>query len=175
MKILLKKDVHKLGSLGDEIEVKDGFARNFLIPTNQAVAINQENRRRINFQKKLLAEKRSESIAANQSLAEKIAGCELSFVMKASKEGRLFGSVNASQIEEALAEQNIKLGPKIIPEKLHIKQLGEHEILLKLHSEVQATLKFKVLPEDPPEKETEAELSPPLASDEKEPPETSSE
>jgi len=158
MQIVLKVDVDKLGSLGDEVDVKRGFARNYLIPKGYAVPLTRANSRQIEHQRGLLAEKRKAAVDKAKDLAEKLEDLVLEFKMKAGGQGKLFGSVTQHQIVEALAEKGITLGKKVFHLSAPIKTLGPHTFTLKLHTEVSANLQLKVVAEQA-ENEEAAEAS----------------
>lgn len=147
MKIILKQDVDKLGSLGDELEVKRGYARNYLIPQGFAVPVTRGNVKQIENQRKSLALKRADAIEKAKDLAAKLDSAELVFNMKSADGGKLFGSVTLKSILDELAEKGIELDRKMISLSSPIKTLGEHSIFVKLHSEVTSNLLVKVVPE----------------------------
>jgi len=147
MKIILKEDVFKLGSLGDEVEVKSGYARNFLIPQGKALLLNRENVKQINHHKSILAKKRADAIQQAKSFGQKIEEAELVFTMKSGEAGKLFGSVTQKHIFEALQELGIELDRKKLNLSAPIKNLGKHTIPIKLHTEVISNLNIKVVAE----------------------------
>lgn len=147
MKIILKEDVFKLGSLGDEVEVKSGYARNYLIPQGKALLLNRENVKQINHHKSILAKKRADAIEQAKSFGQKIEEAELIFTMKSGEGGKLFGSVTQKHIFEALRESGIELDRKRLSLSAPIKNLGKHTIPVKLHTEVISNLKIKVVAE----------------------------
>ncbi len=148
MKVILKQDVAKLGSLGDEAEVKRGYARNFLIPQGLAVPLTRDNVKQIQHQRQILAKLRADAIAGHQEMAKKLENTEIVFTMKSGENGKLFGSVTLKHIHDALADQGIEIDRK----KLHlgspIKTLGNHIIGVKLHSEVSANLEVQITAAD---------------------------
>ena len=148
MKVILREDVFKLGSLGDEVEVKPGFARNFLIPQGKALPFTRSNVKQIEHLKKLLAKKRADAIDKAKSLAEKLENTEIVFTMKAGENGKLFGSVTQKHIFDALQEQEIDLDRKKLHISVPIKTLGSHIIPIKLHTEVNAKLDVKVVADE---------------------------
>ena len=147
MKIILKEDVFKLGSLGDEVEVKSGYARNYLIPQGKALLLNRENVKQISHHKSILAKKRADAIAQARSFGQKIEDAELIFTMKSGEGGKLFGSVTQKHIYDALVEAGIELDRKKLGLPSPIKNLGKHVIPVKLHTEVVSNLKIKVVAE----------------------------
>jgi large subunit ribosomal protein L9 len=162
MKVILKEDVFKLGSLGDEVEVKPGYARNYLIPQGKALPFTRLNVNQINHIKNLLSKQRADAIAKAQALADKLGNTEIVFTMKAGENGKLFGSVTPKHIYDALQDQNIDLDRKKLTISVPIKTLGSHVIPVKLHTEVKAKLEIKVVadeivPSEPKEGSEEVE------------------
>lgn len=144
MKVILKEDVYKLGSLGDEISVKDGYARNFLIPQSKAVPVTKGNKKMVEHHRALLAQKRKAAIDEAKAMAAKLKATDLVFKVKAGESGKLFGSVTLNQILDALHEQGIDLTKKLVNIAGHIKTLGSHSVSAKLHSEVACEFKIRV-------------------------------
>ena len=133
MEVILLKDMEKLGYANDIVNVKPGYANNYLIPQGYAKAATASA-------KKVLAEN------LKQALAEKIANLPLTIAMKA-EEGKIFGSVTAADLAEALAAKGVELDRKTITVEA-IKNVGEYEASAKLHREVKATIKFTVVAEE---------------------------
>jgi len=152
MKVILKEDVIKLGSLGDEVEVKGGYARNYLIPQGKALPLTRANIKQINHHRGLLAKKRADAIEEAKQMAQKIEDAELTFTMKSGESGKLFGSVTQKHIFDELTENGVEVDRKRLHISSPIKSLGNHLISIKLHTEVIANLRVKVLSES-----TEAE------------------
>ncbi len=148
MKVILKEDVFKLGSLGDEVEVKPGYARNYLIPQGKALPFTRSNVNQINHIKNLLSKQRADAIAKAQAMADKLGNTEIVFTMKAGENGKLFGSVTPKHIFDALQDQNIDLDRKKLAISVPIKTLGNHIIPIKLHTEVKANLEIKVVADE---------------------------
>ncbi len=148
MKIILKEDVFKLGSLGDEVEVKPGYARNYLIPQGKALPFTRMNVNQINHIKNQLSKQRADAIAKAQAMADKLGNTEIVFTMKAGENGKLFGSVTPKHIFDALQDQNIDLDRKKLTISVPIKTLGSHIIPVKLHTEVKANLEIKVVADE---------------------------
>ncbi|MGD9152217.1 MAG: 50S ribosomal protein L9 [Gammaproteobacteria bacterium] len=144
MKIILLEKVHKLGNLGDTVEVKSGFGRNFLIPQGKAVPATKENIAKFEARRAELEKAAAEALAAAQQRAEKFKGIELTIVRKAIEEGKLFGSVGARDIVDAFAEKGMTVEKRevILPENIH--EVGEYEIELLLHSDVKVKIPVKI-------------------------------
>ncbi len=151
MKVILLEDVASLGKMGDTIEVKKGFARNFLLPKNLAVAATSKNLKSQEHHLRTLEKKIELEADRTRSLSDKLSGLTLNFTRKAGDTGRLFGSVTNMDLAEAVAVQGIELDRKLIQMDEPLKDLGEFEIPVKLPHDVSASLKVVV------EKEAEEE------------------
>lgn len=145
MKVVLLEDVKSLGKKGDIVEVSEGYARNFIIPKKKGVEANQENLNTLKLQKANEEKIAKEKLEAAKELATKLNEASVSLTIKGGKDGRTFGSVSSKEIEEAIKSQ---LGLEIDKKKLviaePIKTFGNHEVKVKLHKDVTATLKVKV-------------------------------
>ena len=144
MKIILLEKVHKLGSLGDMVDVKSGYGRNFLIPQGKGIPANKENIAKFEARRAELEKTAMEKLSAAQQRAEKFKGLELTIVRKAIEEGRLFGSVGVRDIVDAIAEKGMTVEKReiILSESIH--EVGEYEIELFLHSDVKIKIPVKV-------------------------------
>ncbi|MGB4205380.1 MAG: 50S ribosomal protein L9 [Bacteroidales bacterium] len=149
MEVILKQDIHNLGFTNDIVTVKDGYARNYLIPMGLAIVADEKNKKinAENLKQKSFKEIKIRSEA--EAFAAKLRDITLTIGAKAASTGKIFGSVNAIQIAEALREQfNFDVDRKRI--KLDgdsIKELGNYEAEVILHKEVKATIKFEVVAE----------------------------
>ena len=148
MKVILLEDIDTLGKLGDTVNVKDGYARNFLIPRKLALPATTRNLKAHAHQLRDIDRRKEKIMADAQSLAEKVAGVSLTFTRKTGEKGRLFGSVTNMDIAEALKEKGMAVDRKdiLLPEP--IKSLGEFDVQVKLHHDVTPEIKLTVLPED---------------------------
>jgi large subunit ribosomal protein L9 len=148
MEIILMEKVVNLGNLGDVVKVKDGYARNFLIPQGKAKRASKANLAVFAEKKAELEKVAAERLAAAQSRAEKLEGYEVTVAQKAGVDGRLFGSVTNADIAEALKAQgfDVAKGEVRMPEG-PFKMVGEYELTLDLHSDVQAQIKVHVAAE----------------------------
>lgn len=148
MRVILLKDQRHLGRRGDEVEVKDGFGRNFLVPQGIALTANESNRKYFEQQRtKIEAEhvrERDEALG----VAEKLANLRLEIAKKAGEGGTLYGSVTASEIAEELAAKGVTVDRRRIDLEGGIKSIGDHEVRVHLHSEVVAPITVTVLPEE---------------------------
>ncbi|PKN30530.1 MAG: 50S ribosomal protein L9 [Deltaproteobacteria bacterium HGW-Deltaproteobacteria-21] len=146
MKIILKQDVDSLGMVGQTFEVKEGYARNYLIPKGIALEATKQNIRLMESQKKSIEEKRlkakDEAEKAKQSLSELV----LTIAQKVGEEDKLYGSVTSMDIADHLEKKGVALDRKRIRLDRPIKTLGEFMVPVKLHPEVTATIKVVVVP-----------------------------
>ncbi|MBI3993342.1 MAG: 50S ribosomal protein L9 [Candidatus Lambdaproteobacteria bacterium] len=144
MKVILTQNVPHVGSLGDEVSVKDGYARNFLLPRGMALAPTSHNARQIAHRRRVLEKSRAEAMAAARSEAERLADLELVLQAKAGPSGRLFGSVTNRDVQAKLAELGVELDRRAIVLHEPIKSIGQHGITVKLHTEVKLDLQVRV-------------------------------
>jgi large subunit ribosomal protein L9 len=148
MEIILKKDVEKLGYKDDIVSVKNGYARNYLIPQGSAILATESARKILAENLKQRAHKEAKVKEEAAALLAKIEGLALKVGAKAGEKGKIFGSVNNIQLAEALKEAGFDIDRKKIQLKDDaIKNLGEYEAIIDLHKEVKATLKFEVIGE----------------------------
>jgi large subunit ribosomal protein L9 len=147
MKVVLLETIEGLGSVGQEVKVKDGYARNFLIPKGVALLATDSNLKA--FKDKIQARIRSEAKTREHAakLAEELTAVALKFTVKAGQEGKLFGSVTHADIFEALNEKGFEVDKKKIVLTEPIRHLGIHEVAVRLYQEVTAHIKVEVLPE----------------------------
>lgn len=149
MEIILLQKVQNLGQLGEVVNVKPGYARNFLIPHGKAVRATEASIKDVEARKAELLAQEADVLAKAQGQAEVLAGFVLEIAANASEEGRLFGSVGGAEIEEAAAKADkvIEKAQVLLPEG-PIKQTGEYEVELLLHPEVRTSISVVVVPED---------------------------
>ncbi len=147
MKVILKADVKDLGRIGEVVTVKDGFARNFLMPKGLAVDASTKNVKLFEHEKKKIVEMAKKMRTGAEGLAEKIAETRITIKAKAGEEEKLFGSVTAMDIAEALKSAGVEIDRKKIHIEEPIKRLGEYKVSVKLHSDVAAELTVNVVPE----------------------------
>ncbi len=147
MRVFLLKDVAKVGMAGEIIKVADGYGLNYLLPNKLGVEVTAGNE--ASFQKRVkLIEKRHEVIATQTSmLAEKIKAIRLSLKRKVHDDGRLYGSINALEVVDLLAQQGVNVGKSQIEFGKQIKTTGTYEVIIKLSSKLQPVLKLQVTPE----------------------------
>ena len=144
MKLLLKEDVDGLGFCGDEVEVKDGYGRNFLIPKGKALLATPNNLKAFNHQKLVVQSKVKKVIATVQAIADEIAKVTCTVKKKIGDTGKMFGSVTAQEIADLLKVQGVDIDRRKIQITEPIKKAGEYKIPVKLHTEVTAEIKLVV-------------------------------
>ena len=147
MKIILIEDVQNLGYKDDVVEVKNGYARNFLLPTKKAILAAESALKQLAEKQKQQAQKMAKIKADAEALAEAVkAAGALEFAVKASEEGKIYGSVSNAQVAEALAAKGANVEKKQIVLD-NIKVLGEYVAVAKLHREVSVEIPVKVVAE----------------------------
>ena len=148
MQIILLEKVTNLGQLGDIVKVRDGYARNFLIPTGKAKRATESNIAEFQKRRADLEKAQNEILTAAQDKAGKLEGLMVQITQKAGVDGRLFGSVTNFDIAEALKAQGFEVvkGAVRLPQG-PLKQIGDYDIVLDLHADVKANVKVSVLGE----------------------------
>ena len=148
MNVILLERVNNLGDLGDEVSVKAGFARNFLLPKKKAVQANDANRAIFEEKRKELEDAANEKFAAAEKRAEALNQYLLTIQVKAGEEDRLFGSVGTQDIADALVSKGLEVERSEVrlPDGA-IRVLGEYEVDIQLHSDVTATIHLHVVAE----------------------------
>ena len=149
MKIILTKDYEKLGNAGDIVNVKDGFAKNFLIPNNIALFATRGNINQMEIVKKSLVKKEVKNIEDAKQMATLLTDLKLTFTVNSSPEGKLYGSITNKDIaEKILEERKVEIDKKKIELAEHIKEVGEYDVEVKLYKDVKAEIKIVVVSED---------------------------
>ena len=148
MNVILLERLNNLGDLGDEVSVKPGFARNYLIPQQKAVQANAANREVFEGRRAELEAAANELLTAAQARAEKLQDQIVTIMMKSGEEGRLYGSVGTQNIADALVADSFEVERSEVrmPEGA-IRALGEYDISLQLHSDVTVNIKVAVVEE----------------------------
>jgi large subunit ribosomal protein L9 len=147
MELILRDDVEKLGRRGDVVKVKDGYARNFLLPRGLGMPVTAANKAMIEKERRAHEARLAKEKAEFESLASRIAGLRFVAPRKVGENDVLYGSVTASDIAEFLAGKGIEIDKRKVQLDEPIKHLGEHEVKVKLHPEVLATIKLLVTKE----------------------------
>ena len=144
--IILTANIPSLGAEADIVKVRRGYARNFLLPQGKGLEVTKSSLRQINHLKAKRAEREGREVNAAQELADKISKLKISFILETGETGKAFGSVTAKDIHDRIAaELKIEELPKhaVVLDKA-IKETGDHEVSVKLHPDVTATLHLKV-------------------------------
>jgi large subunit ribosomal protein L9 len=147
MEVILRTDVPKLGKAGDIVKVKDGFARNYLLPKGLAIPANQKTIKALENQRKIILAKAERERKKTQSLAEKLTGLTLTFYRKVIEGDRIYGSISAQDIVKALEEKGLNLERRFVLLDEPIKQLGTYEIPIRLGPGVEVKIKVEVVEE----------------------------
>jgi large subunit ribosomal protein L9 len=148
--VLLLKPVDGLGGEGDQVKVRAGYARNFLLPRSIAVPVSKANRRQIEALRKRRAEREAHELNGAQALAQKLGKLRLeAFVVKTGEGGKMFGAITASDLHERLTAAGIEIDRKRIHLYSPVKSLGQHTVKVKLHADVTAEVAFDVVSENP--------------------------
>ena len=148
MQVILMEKVVNLGGLGDVVKVKDGYARNYLIPQGKAKRATELNKKVFEERRVELERAQNEKLAAAQDKAAQLEGLTVQLIRKAGVDGRLFGSVGNIDITDALAAQGIEVEKALVRLPLGpIKQVGESKIEIALHSDVTATITVIIVAE----------------------------
>ena len=147
MELILREDVEKLGRRGDVVKVADGYGRNFLLPRRLAMAVSSTNKAMIEKEKKANEARLAKEKAEFESLAGRIAGLRFIAPRKVGENEQLYGSVTAGDVGEFLKSKGIEIDKRKVQLEEAIKQLGEHEVKIRLHPEVVASLKLLVTKE----------------------------
>ena len=148
MQVILMEKVVNLGGLGDVVKVKDGFARNFLIPQGKAKRATQKNLKEFEDRRVDLEKKANEALASSQERGAKLEGMKIDIAQKAGVDGRLFGSVTNADIAEALGKQGVEVKKaEIRMPQGPLKHIGEFPLTIQLHSDVLANITVHVVAE----------------------------
>jgi large subunit ribosomal protein L9 len=166
MDVLLKEDVDNLGERGQVVRVRAGYGRNYLLPQGLAIEATAGNKRMIDEQRRVLAKREDRERASAHGEAEKLDGIELRFDRRVGEHGILYGSVTALDIAEALKGRGYAVDRRRIGLRDHIKEVGDYDVAIKLHRDINPTIKVKVRKEGAPEDDAPAEAVPAEAATE---------
>ncbi|NIO07467.1 MAG: 50S ribosomal protein L9 [Deltaproteobacteria bacterium] len=148
MEVVLKEDIYNLGKMGDVVRVRDGYARNFLLPRGLVLVANNKNLKALEHEKRVIAAKRERALSTAKSVSEQLSAVSVTIPAKVGEEGKLFGSVTNIHIEKALKS----LGHNIERRKIHlaepIKNAGEHEVPIRLANDVTANIRVIVVSDE---------------------------
>jgi large subunit ribosomal protein L9 len=166
VKLILTESVHNLGEAGDVVNVKPGYARNFLLPQGKAIPATASRVKELEHHRRILAEKASKELKDLRSRKDQLEAQGLEISARAGEGGRLFGSVTSAQIAELLLARGFEVDRRRIELREPIKQVGEHTVPVKLHREVVARIKLKVVAVESAPEEIEEEAEPRLSAEE---------
>ena len=144
MEVILREDVDKLGRRGEVVKVAEGYGRNYLLPRGLAMVVNEANKAMIEKEKKALLARLAKEKAEFQAVADRIGSIRFVAPRKVGENDVLYGSVTSGDIAEFLKAKGIELDKRKVQLEEPIKKLGDHEVHIKLHPEVTATLKVLV-------------------------------
>jgi large subunit ribosomal protein L9 len=144
MQVILLERVAKLGQMGETVKVRDGFARNFLLPQGKALRANEANKKRFESERSTLEARNLERKGEAQTVAEALEGKSFIVVRSAGETGQLYGSVAARDIVDVLAAEGFTIGRNQIDLNTPIKEIGLHQVALHLHAEVEVTIELNV-------------------------------
>jgi large subunit ribosomal protein L9 len=147
VEVILRQDVDKLGRRGEVVSVAEGYGRNYLLPRRLAMAVTEANKAMIDKERKLAEARLAKEKAECQSLAERIGGLRFVAPRRVGENDVLYGSVTSSDVAEYLKSKGIEIDKRKVLLDEPVKHLGEHELKIKLHPEVQAALKLLVTKE----------------------------
>ena len=147
--ILLLKPVDGLGGEGDQVKVRAGYARNYLLPNGLATPMTQANRKRVDALRKRRAEREAAELNGAQDLAKQLEKLSIAFVVKTGEGGKMFGAITAADVHAKIVEAGVELDRKKIHLHTPVKAIGNHEVKIKLHPEVSLELSFDVVSENP--------------------------
>ena len=148
MEVILREDIQKLGSKGDIVTVKDGYARNYLLPQKLALLATTGTRKQVAEMKAAAARKDASEKGAAETLAEQMSTVELTFTVKAGESDQLFGSVTSMDIAEALEAKGFSIDRRKVELAEPIRTLGEYTVPVRIHREVAASVKLQVVREE---------------------------
>lgn len=156
MQVILLERIEKLGSIGDVVQVKNGYARNFLLPNGKALRANEANRQVFEANRERIEASNAERRSAAETEAKKVDGLKIKLIRQASNTGQLYGSVSARDLSEALDAEGHKIAKNQIVLDRPIKAIGVHDVRLALHPEVAVTIHVNVA-RSPEEAELQAQ------------------
>ena len=148
MEVILREDIQELGSKGDIVTVKDGYARNYLLPQKLASLATTGTRKQVAEMKAAAARKDASQKSAAETLAEQMSAVELTFTVKAGESDQLFGSVTSMDIAEALEAKGFSIDRRKVELAEPIRTLGEYTVPVRIHREVAASVKLQVVREE---------------------------
>ena len=153
--VLLVKPVEGLGGEGDQVKVRAGYARNYLLPRDVAVPVTKANRKQVESLKKRRAEREAHELSGAQELGKKLEKTSLAFAVTTGEGGKMVGAITAADIHDKLVAAGFTIDRKRIHLHTPVKTLGKHTVKVKLHADVSVELSFDVVSENPIEPSAE--------------------
>ena len=147
MEIILREDVQHVGKVGEVVKVKDGYARNYLLPKGLAYPATEANKKKIAYEGERIAKQRASEKSAAETEATRLADVRLTFAVKVGEEEKLYGSVTAGDIQRKLEELGIHVDKRKIDLPEPIRELGEFQVGIKIHPEVRPEVRGTVVSE----------------------------
>jgi large subunit ribosomal protein L9 len=147
MEIILREDVQHLGKAGEVVKVRDGYARNYLLPQGLAYPATEGNKKRIVFEAERNTKRREAEKASAEVAAAELAKVELVFAMKVGEEDKLYGSVTAGDVQRQLEERGIHIDKRKVELPEPLRSLGEFRVGLRIHPDVRPEILVRVVPE----------------------------
>ncbi|VAW15124.1 LSU ribosomal protein L9p [hydrothermal vent metagenome] len=144
MKVILLERVGRLGTIGDEVNVKSGFGRNYLLPQGKAIRANEANRARFEAEREVIEKRNEDRRNEAAGIADGLNGANVVMIRQASEAGTLYGSVSSRDISDGLSDIGFSVVRSAIDLPLPIKTVGIHEVSLKLHAEVEVVVNVNV-------------------------------
>ncbi len=148
VEVILTEDISTLGSAGEVVRVRPGYARNYLLPQGKAMLATKGRVSELEHKRRVIEEKIRKEVGGHELVAKRLEQTEFEFQVLAGEDGKLFGSITNADIAGRLGEQGIKLDRRKIELVEPIKQLGEYKVTLKLHREVSTQIRVKVVASD---------------------------
>ena len=147
MEIILREDVQHLGKAGEVVKVKNGYARNYLLPQGLAYSATEANKKRITYETDRITKQRAVEKSAAETEAARLVGVRLTCVAKVGEEEKLYGSVTAGDIQRQLEEQGFQIDKRKVDLPEPIRELGEFRVGIKIHPEVRPEIVVTVVKE----------------------------
>ena len=147
MEVILREHVDNLGRRGDIVKVAEGYARNYLLPRKLALAVTEANKRQIDRERKIAEVREMEEKSAAEAVAQRLAQTDVEIARRVGENQTLYGSVTSADIAQALAAKGLEIDKKKIHLPEPLKALGETMVPVKIHREVTAQVRVKVVPQ----------------------------
>jgi large subunit ribosomal protein L9 len=151
MEVILREHVDNLGRRGEVVKVANGYARNFLLPRKLALLVTEGNKKHVERERAKFDAKEAEDRDAAQRVADRMSGVEIVIARRVGETAALYGSVTTTDIAEALAAKGYEIDRRKLQLAEAIKRIGDYDVPVKLHRDVTATLKVRVVPEGTPQ------------------------